>query len=427
MNDLPLIKFNPKLPKLSANEKAVLKLLVEAGELIVPVYVAQGEDAKKVNKGDIDKAGKKSPNLISPYTIVEKVEGKLIATPYHIKYKELLNPVAEKLEEASRITENKDFSKALKVQAKALLTGFYDQATIAWLKAKPCILNISIGPLLHYDDRLYFSKASYHAWVGVIDKEGTDKLNNYKSITLSSRRTVLVPKEWINPAKIKTKVLDVVLFSGIMAKTRFVGVNLPIDIDIIEKDGTEVTIFNQANDLRLKEQILPSFNKIFSKGFRQGFTEEDLRKGYLLTTTLHELAHSYLNYRYSFDRLQDLFTCIQELAATILGLRMAGSLLLKDRITNKQLESMLTAYISRTFFLRQENRNNEFMSKYILGCNIFINFMLENGALKQRGNLIFTNFTKVFVSLHDLSNLLEDLLSSGARKDAQSFVIRYTR
>lgn len=425
-SNYPLIEFNPKLPKLSANEKAVLKLLVEAGRLIAPIYLEQGEDAKKVNKDEIDKAAKNSPELISPYTTVEKINGKLIATPYHIKYAKFLTAVAEKLVEASDLTDNKEFGKALKIQAQTLLDGSYDRATIAWLDLKPYILDISIGPLTHFDDRLFFSKASYHAWVGVIDIEGTNRLNNYKSITLSARRKVLVPKEWVNPAKIKAKVLDVVLFSGIMANTKFVGLNLPVNIDIIEKYGTEVTLFNQPNDLRLNEQILPSFNKIFSEGFKQGFSKEDLRRGYLRCVALHELAHSYLNYKNSAKNLQDLFTCIHELAATILGLRMAGSLLLKDRITNKQLESMITAFISRSFYLMEKSKNNGFMINYILGGTIFINFMLESGAIKQSNNLVTTNFTKVFVSLHELSYILESLLSTGTRKDAESFIEKYT-
>ena len=56
--DLPLIKFNPKLPELSKNEEAVLKLLIEAGELMAPLYREQEKQAKLISKEEIEEAAK---------------------------------------------------------------------------------------------------------------------------------------------------------------------------------------------------------------------------------------------------------------------------------------------------------------------------------------------------------------------------------
>lgn len=396
-NNLPILEFNPKLPKLSKNEKAVLKLLVEAGKLIAPVYMEQEKEIVKGAKKDI---------------------------PNHIKYAKLLGSVAKKLNQAVDLTENKEFGRGLKLQAKALLDGSYEEATAYWLKIKPYILDISIGPVEHLDDKLFFGRASYQAWVGTLDVEGTDRFNNYKTITLSARRKALLPKERIdNHDKIKAKVIDVVLFSGLMARTKFVGVNLPVDVEFVEKYGSEITLFNQPNDLRIKEQILPTFNKIFSREFREGFSQEDLRRGNLRYIAMHELAHSCLYYRNASSNLQDLFQCIYELAATIVGLRMAGYLLLKDRITNKQLESMIIAFLCRSFYLI--TNADKSMANYTLGGTIFVNFMLESGALKRAEGLAIPNFMKIFVALHDLSYMLERLLSSGTRKNAEAFIKKY--
>ena len=351
----------------------------------------------------------------------------MIAIPYHIKYAKLLKPIADKLEEAGRMTENKEFGKALKIQAKALMDGSYDQATITWLKLKPYILDITIGPINHFDDQLFFGKASYQAWIGTLDQERTKKFERYKEIALSNSRKALTPKERINNLNhIKIKTIDVILVSGFIARTKVVGINLPMDdLSIIEKYGSEITLFNQLNSLRLKEQILPAFNKIFSPSFRQGFTEEDLKRGYLRIVVLHQLAHSYLYYRNSKKNLQDLFPCIYELAATVLGLRMTGSLLLQEVVTDKQLESMIVSFISRSFYLMERRRVDKFMSNYGLGGTIFINFMRENGALKQSQHLIIPNFMKIFVLLHELSYILEGLLAQGTRKDAENVIRKY--
>lgn len=422
-----LIEFNPKLPKLNKNEKAVLKLLVEAGKLIAPLYLEQEKESIKVpSKEEIQKEAKKVPELLSPYTFIEKVNGEFVTIPYHIKYEKFLAPIADKLNKSAQLSENKEFSKFLKLQAKALLDGSYEDAIAASLKMKPYILDISIGPVEHLDDKLFFGKSSYQAWIGVLDVDGTKRLNNYKVITLSARRKSIIPLErieYIN--RVKAKVVDVLLFSGLMARTKFVGVNLPIDVNIVEKYGSEVTLFNQPNDLRLKEQILPTFNAIFSKEFKQGFSEEDLRRGYLRSVALHELAHSNLYYKHSAENLQDLFQCIYELSATVLGFRMAGPLLLKDRITNKQLESMLITYICRSFYLIKNSKSNKPLINYSLGGAIFINFMFESGAIKQLKDIVIPNYMKIFISLHDLSSLLEHLLSSGTRKDAENLIKKY--
>lgn len=410
-----LIEFNPKLPKLTKSEKEVLKLLVEAGRLIAPVYL---EQEKQIRKGQ-------DFYPFSPYTVVEKVNGKLVATPYHVKYAQLLKPIADKLNQAADLSENKEFSRYLKLQAQALLDGSYEKAMEAYLKLKPYILDISIGPIEHYDNQLFFTKAPFQAWIGVIDAEGTKRLNNYKNIALSAKRKALIPGERIeNFEKVKAKVDDLVLLSGLMAETPFVGINLPMNLKWVEKYGSEVTIFNQVNDLRMQEQIIPTFKKMFSSGFRQGFSQEDLRRGSLRYVALHELAHNYLYYKKA-PSLNDLLPPIYELAATILGLRMAGSLLLKDIISNKQLESMIIAYMCRSFYLIEKSKSDKSVSNYALGGTIFINFMLKNGALKQHKGLAITNFMKIFVSLQELFDILEVLLLTGKRKDAESFIRKY--
>lgn len=423
--DKPLLIFKPKLPRLSSSESTVLKLLTEAGKLIVPIYQQQ-ETQPNFSKQDLEKAAKSNPQILSPFTVVEKVGGSLVATPYHVKYADLLKPIAEKLEHAANLTDNKEFGKALKIQAKALMEGIYEEAIAAWLKIKPYILDISIGPLNHFDERVFFGKASYQSWVGVVDKAGTERLNNYKSITLSARRQALVPNERIdNLEGVKARTIDLVLVSGLMARTKYVGLSLPMDVRVVEKYGSEVVMFNQLNELRLKEQILPTFNKIFSSAFKEGFSTDDLSRGYMRAVALHELAHSFLYYKNSFRNLQDLFPAISELAAMILGLRMAGSLLLKDRITNKQLESMMVAFTSRSYYLMERRKIDKSFANYALGSSVFINFMKESGALKSFDGSIVLNFTKMFVSLHDLSLILERLLAEGTRKDAETFIKKY--
>lgn len=426
-SNYPLIEFNPKLSNLTQKQKAVLKLLIEAGRLIAPIYLKQEKQLENgVSDKDLEKAAKNNPAIMSPYTMVEKVGGQLKAIPYHIKYAKLLKPIADKLNEAAKLTENKNFGKFLELKAKAMLDGSYEDPVAFWFKMKPYILDITIGPFEHHDDRLFFAKASYQCWVGVVDQKRTKLFNYYKDIVLSARRKALLPDErFENYKEVRAKIDDAVLFSGHMARTKFVGVNMPMNLNWVEQYGSEVTLFPEINDLRLAEQILPTFNKVFSSEFKKGFSAEDLRIGNISYIGLHELAHNDLYYKNAPKNLQDLLSPIYELAATVLGLRMAGSLLLKDIITSKQLESMIIAFICRSFYLIEKSKKDQSWVNYAIGGTIFINFMMQSGAIKQLKELAMPNFMKIFVSIQDLSYALEYLLSSGTREDAEKFIKKY--
>ena len=105
------VLFNPKLPQLSKNEEKVLVLLVEAGKLIEPIYLIQENNhfpganfyPHGIAKKEIQKAAAKNPEILSPYTVVEKQNGKLVAIPYHEKYANLLKPAVEKLLQAAKV------------------------------------------------------------------------------------------------------------------------------------------------------------------------------------------------------------------------------------------------------------------------------------------------------------------------------------
>src|SRR3989344_897061 len=410
----PILLFNPTLPLLSKNEREVLDLLIEAGKLIAPIYLEQENTNEPganfypqgVSREEIEKAARKDPAILSPFTVVEKIGGKLVAIPYHIKYAELLKPVADKLIEAAKLTDNKEFAKGLEIQAKALLDGSYDEATVSWINMKSYVLDINIGPVERYDDRLFFTKTSYQAWVGVMDEGNTKRAVKYRDIIFSARRKVLIPSEKVDfYEKVQIRVDDAILFSGLIARTQFVSVNLPNDPHFMEKYGSEITIFKQAAQFRSKQEVLPAFNKLFAPSFKKLFSLGDLELGTLYSSVLHELAHVYLRYRHSEQNLRDLFPIIYELAAYVTGIRVCGFLLLKDVASTKQLESIMVAFLARSFNMVLYENDNSAIYHYMIGGAIFINYLLENEAIQEQGGVSWPNFTKMFFSVSELASI----------------------
>ncbi len=430
----PIVTFNPTLAMLSANEQEVLTLLYEAVKLVVPIYELQENHdfpganfyPKGIKKEEIERAAKKNPEILSPYTVVEKLGNKLVATPYHVKYAKLLKPITDKLNEASEITTNLEFAKCLKIQSEALLTGKYDKAILAWMKMTPYIIDINIGPVERYDDRLFFTKASYQGWLGVMDRTSTDRVNEYKDVILSARREAMMPSEKVDYYdKVQIRVDDTIIFTGLIARTLFIGVNLPNDVELMQKYGSEITIFKQTNDYRFQKYVWPTFNKFFSSEFKKSFNENNLKNGHLYSIILHELAHTYLRYRHSEKNLQDLFPIVDELSANVMGIKVCGSLMLKDMLNQKQLESIMLAFTSRNFNLVLHEKDEKSKYHYVVGSAIYLNYLFENGALKELNGVYWPNFTKMFFSISELATVLERMLSQGTRKDAEEFIKKY--
>lgn len=434
MSDKPLIIFDTKLPDLTDNEKKVLDILVEAAKLIVPVYEEQ-ENRKypganfyphNVTKPEIEKAAKKNPAVFSPYTVIERTDERLIAVPYHEKYAKLLKPVADKLLQAADVTNNKGFAKRLKVQAKALLDGSYKEAAISWMTMKPYVLDINIGPVERYDDKLFFVKTAYQAWVGVMDRKNTHRLSKYKEVILSARRKVAMASEKFDYYdKVQARIDNVLLFAGLIARTKFVGVNLPNDPVLMEKYGSEISLFKEMHKLRFEAALWPVFNKMFSPEFKRQFKSEDIERGSLYLTALHELAHTYLRYRDSEKRLQDLFPVIDELAASAMGIKVCGALLLKDIVSTKQLESIMIAFITRAYNFVLNEKDKPERGQYVTGGAILLNYLLESGAVKRGDGVSWPNFMKMFVSLDELVSILARILARGKRSDAEALIKKY--
>src|SRR3989344_982246 len=129
MNGPSVVQFPQKDLDLTASEKKVIAKLVEAAKAVSLIYDKQ-ENFKNnganfyprdATKPEILEAAKHNPDILSPYTMVERdKKGKLVAVAFHEKFKKDLEKVVKPIYEAAKLTDNKDFAKRLEVQANSL-------------------------------------------------------------------------------------------------------------------------------------------------------------------------------------------------------------------------------------------------------------------------------------------------------------------
>ncbi|KKQ18533.1 hypothetical protein A2617_01105 [Candidatus Daviesbacteria bacterium RIFOXYD1_FULL_41_10] len=425
--------FDIETPYLAKEEKVVLDKLVDAAKLVSKVYAKQIQEGfypADATRKEIEKAASGNPDILSPFTFVGRDEkGGLVAIPYHQKYHDLIVPVARKLNEAAESAVlPRDFQQALVIQAKALLSGEYHKAQMAWMKIKPYSLDIVIGPIERNEDNLFFTKRSYEAWVGILSKDVSERISLLKDTVFSARRQILVSEKVDFMDKVQFRAERVAVFAGMIANYSYTATTLPNDIDLLEKYGSETWIFLPSIRENFKNCQYPVFNAIFAPFFKNSFTKDTLHRGYLLIASFHEIARVLIRYRFAVDRMKEFYPVFNDAAVEALGVKMAGMLLLKDAISQKEMEAILVMFLIRLFdgFLEPEEKKIGF-GPLILGNTILMNSLISSGALKiTREGISWPNFTKMFIAVSNIADTLEKILAEGTYKDAQDYMNKHS-
>lgn len=428
-------KFTVDIENLTAKEKILVKKLVSAAELIAPLYLKQKNsrypganfyphDAKRE---EIEKAAKKNKAILNPYTFVEKNNtGSFLVAPFHIKFKKELKTVVKYLLEGAVLADDKKFSLYLKSCAKSLLDGSYEKSDVVWLDMGHSKFGFVIGPIERYLDKLFFTKCAYQSWVGILDEKRTKEVEKLKNLILLSRKKILPGSEKVELPKLDIRVDKTIIFSGLIADFMFTGTNLPNDVNLMEKYGSSLTIFETSLDEKFKKEQFPVFKGIFSDDFQKSYTEKELYEGSLRCIVLHEISHSLIRYRDAEKRLRELFPILDELYAYILGIKGCGLLLLKGAMTQKELEAILITYICRNFTWWLDSIKNPDVNHYAIGSAISQNFFLREGALKEKNGISLIDMGKLSFTIDKLSSLLGYHLALGSYGDAKEFIGEYS-
>src|SRR5687767_10552961 len=90
--------------------------------------------------------GPRADSLKSLYTMVRRdASGRLVAIPYHVAFAQQHRLAAMKLQEAAALAEDAGLRRYLTLRSDALMTDNYQPSDIAWLDMKSNTLDIVIG------------------------------------------------------------------------------------------------------------------------------------------------------------------------------------------------------------------------------------------------------------------------------------------
>jgi hypothetical protein len=343
------IAMRPDTSFLNAEEREVVNLLIQAAELMNPIYLRQRSVENPAIRAEIARSrhpqkaqlldmfdlhfgpwdtlaenhpfygGEKMPAgagfypkdltkeafeaylasnpaqkdaLTSGYTVVKREGDRLVAVPYSVEYRQWLEPAAKLLEQAAARTSNASLKRFLSLRAQAFRTNDYYESELAWMDVSGTPIEVVIGPYEVYTDSRYGTKTAFEAFITVQDPQESAALAKYKNLLPDMERNLPVEERYKNfnrPFTSPILVADQVHGGGDnVPGVQTIAFNLPNDERVREAKGAKKVIL--ANVLGAK------YDRILAPMAGLVLVPEQARlvtKKYMSNETLfHELAHS---------------------------------------------------------------------------------------------------------------------------------------
>ncbi|MEJ5993720.1 Zn-dependent hydrolase [Pedobacter sp. Du54] len=366
-----------------------------------------------MTKADLEQSDVK--DKFGLYSVIRTESDKLISVPYHVIYASELQRASNLLKEAALLTEDTSFKKYLNLRAEALVTDDYKASDYAWLDMKTNGLDIIIGPIENYEDKLFNARAAFESYVLVKDKVWSRRLAKYVSMLPALQKGLPVAaayKREVPGTDSELNAYDVVYYAGdCNAGSKTIAVNLPNDEEIQQKKGTRRSQLKNAMKAKFDKILVPIANELIDKD-QQKYIKFD---AFFANVMFHEVAHG-LGIKNTIkgkgtvrNALKEQYSWLEEGKADVLGLYMVTGLLKKGELTG-DIKEFYTTYMAG--ILRSVRFGaSEAHGKANMQC---FNFFKEKGAFARTANGAYrVDFDKFAVAMNELSNFIITLQGNG--------------
>jgi hypothetical protein len=306
-----------------------------------------------MSKEEFEKAN--LPGSRSEYTVLRRdAKGALAVVPYHVEYAEGVQKAASLIEQAAGIAEDPGLKRYLAARAAALRTDQYRDSDRAWLDMKDNRIDLVIGPIETYEDKLFGYKAAYEAYVLVKDMEWSRRLARYAAMLPELQRGLPVAdayKSEMPGTDSDLNAYDVLYYAGdCNAGSKTIAINLPNDEQVQLEKGTRRLQLKNAMRAKFDRIMLPIADELIVAEQRKHVTFD----AFFGDTMFHEVAHGLgikntINGKGTVrDALKELGGGLEEGKADILGLYMITKLQEKGELGGS-LEDYYVTFLTGIF------------------------------------------------------------------------------
>lgn len=308
---------------------------------------------------------------------------------YHALFEKDLQLVLQEMVKAANAIEKEDklFANYLRERAAAMTSSNYMNSEIKWMTLKSH-LDIVVGPIENYEDKLLGTKTSFEAYVLVRDKEWGAKLEKYVSYLPELQANIPVeaaykpeisnssgvnqfdengnlmpsgemidmpgypPIQKPNAPLSQLAVFDAVYYAGdCNAGSKTIAVNLPNDEVLQKYYGTRRSQLKNTMKAKFDEMVKPISLKLIDSKQQENIKFD----AFFANVMFHEVAHG-LGVKNLVsnpnktvrEALGADYSAIEECKADVLGLYMVTQLFNKGELTGK-LDDYYVTFVASVF------------------------------------------------------------------------------
>jgi len=318
------------------------------------------------------------------YTLLRRDEkGGLVVVPYHVAYAEELGKAAELLRRASALAEHERFANYLRARADTLVTDDYQSSDLIWMDVKTNPIDVVIGAIEQYEDRLNGYKTAYSSYVLIKDRDWSERLARFADFLPELQRDIPVPDAYRKESPGTDSDLnayDVVYYAGHSnSGGKTIAINLPNDEEVQLQKGTRRLQLKNSIQAKFEKILGPIADELIDDSQRQHVNFE----AFFANTMFHEVAHGLgikntINGKGTVrESLRDVYSAMEEGKADVLGLYMISALHEAGELGEIDLRDNYVSFVASIF------RSIRFGTSSAHGTANMVrfNFFVEQGAI----------------------------------------------
>ena len=354
-------------------------------------------------------------------TIRRGPDGKFVAVPYSVEYKDDLARVSSLLREAAGLTTQPTLKAFLEKRAAALLSNDYYDSDLAWM-ALDATIEPTIGPYEVYEDEWFNYKAAFESFIGVRDQAETQKLARFGSELQEIENNLPIDPKYRNPklgALAPIRVVNTVFSSGDGNRgVQTAAYNLPNDERIVEQKGSKRVMLKNTQEAKFKMVLVPIAQVALAADDRQRIAFE----AFFTQILMHELMHGLGPHNITVggrkttvrQEFKEIYSTIEEAKADISGLFAMQYLIDKEKLDASYANTMYTTYLASMF------RSIRFglTEAHGKGVALQMNSLLDQGAVVVNAD---GTFSIVDAKIKDaVANLAKQIMTIQAEGNYQA-------
>ena len=361
------------------------------------------------------------------YTLLRRdVGGALTVVPYHVAYADELGRAAELLRQAAELAEHEGFANYLRLRADTLVTDDYQPSDLVWMDVKTNPIDLIIGAIETYEDRLFGYKAAYESYVLVKDRDWSERLGRFADFLPELQHGLPVPDEYKQETPGTDSDLnayDVVYYAGHSnAGSKTIAINLPNDEEVQLQKGTRRLQLKNAIQAKFEKILAPIADLLIDESQRQHINSDS----FFANTMFHEVAHGLgikntINGKGTVrEALLDVAGGMEEGKADVLGLYMITELHEAGELGEIDLRDNYVTFMASIF------RSIRFGASSAHGRANMVrfNFFAEQGAFIRdaESGRYKVDFDRMQEAMAALSELLLTLQGNGDYEGASELM-----